>query len=146
MDGRGRAGAPWPQGAWVGGMIPDPHPVATAGMRPEQQPFPWMPFLQAGKGRSSGACHRAVVRVAPSDPASHPPPLLRPGGGEGRAVAPPAPSPCRLLLGPMRQKGLQPRAGFGPSQPPQASLGCSCSHRSSPPKPTTAARRGEDDQ
>ena len=61
----------------MGGMIPDPHPVATAGMRPEQQPFPWMPFLQAGKGRSSGACHRAVVRVAPSDPASHPPPLPR---------------------------------------------------------------------
>ena len=85
MDRRVRASAPWPQGAWVGGMIPDPHRVATAGMRPGQQPFPWTPFLRAGKGGMQWWVSQGCSARGPLGPCQ-PPPTPSQAWWQGRII------------------------------------------------------------
>lgn len=54
-------------------MIPDPHRVATAGMRPGQQPFPWTPFLRAGKGGMQWWVSQGCSARGPLGPCQPPP-------------------------------------------------------------------------
>lgn len=122
--------------------IPPPSPTD----RGETQPGWASPRGWEGGHMAVGGCHGPVAQVTPLDPASHFPPLPRPGGREGQAVAPSSPPSRRLVLSTHKSEGIPAQGRVWPFPATSGLSWLFCPNRSSSPKPTTAAGRGEDGQ
>lgn len=96
-----------------------PHPPRGARLSQDG------PLLGAERAHGGGWVSRACGTGDALGPCRSPPPFPGLVAGKDKQWPHRPHLPAGWSCQPKRQKGSQPKAGFGPFQPPQASLGCS---------------------